>query len=106
MCGRPPFINVWSAPQVAFRGKIETLFDVHAYHEAIGALFGRPLPFHNWSYPPYSLFAFWPLAQLPYFWALAVWTFGLFAIFSTVVLREVKRRQRRMHAFMWGRERS
>ena len=84
------FINVWSGPQVVFRGKIETLFDVHAYHEAIGALFGRPLPFHNWSYPLYSLFAFWPLSQLPYFWALAVWTFGLFAIFSTVVLREVE----------------
>ena len=25
---------------------------------------------------------FWPLAQLPYFVALAVWTFGLFAIFA------------------------
>ena len=88
---------------MAFRGKIETLFDVHAYHEAIGALFGRPLPFHNWSYPPYSLFAFWPLAQLPYFWALAVWTFGLFAIFSTVVLREVKPSYRLPALAFYGR---
>jgi len=84
------FINVWSGPQVAFGGKIETLFDLPAYHEAIGVLFGRPLPFHNWAYPLFTLIAFWPLAQLPYFWALAFWTFGLFAVFSIVVVREVE----------------
>ena len=59
------FISVWSGPHVAFRGKVETVFDIRLYHEAIAALFGRFLPYHNWSYPPYTLFAFWPLAQLP-----------------------------------------
>ena len=66
------------------------LFDLRGYHEAIGRLFGTPLPFHNWGYPLFTLPAFWPLAQLPYFWALAVWTFGLFAIFAAIVLAEVE----------------
>lgn len=83
------FINVWIGPQLAFSGRVGTLFDLDAYHAALGALFGRPLPFHNWGYPLFTLPAFWPLAQLPYFWALAVWTVGLFAAFAAVVVAEV-----------------
>jgi hypothetical protein len=85
------FINVWSGPQLAFGGKLFTLFDLKAYHAAIGTLFGQPLPFHNWGYPLFTLPAFWPLAQLPYFVALAVWTIGLFAVFATVTLSQVER---------------
>jgi Glycosyltransferase family 87 len=84
------FINVWSGPQVAFGDNVATLFDLKAYHEAIGRLFGTPLPFHNWVYPLFTLAAFWPLAQLPYFWALAIWTIGLFAIFAAIVVREIE----------------
>jgi Glycosyltransferase family 87 len=84
------FINVWSGPQVAFGDKVSALFDLRGYHEAIGRLFGTPLPFHNWGYPLFTLPAFWPLAQLPYIWALAVWTVGLFAIFAAIVLGEVE----------------
>jgi hypothetical protein len=83
------FINVWAGPQLAFGGKLATLFDFDAYRLAISHLFGRPLPFHSWVYPLYALPLFWPLGQLPYFVALAVWTFGLFAIFAVVVLRQI-----------------
>jgi hypothetical protein len=88
------FINVWVGPQLAFDGRLATLFDLQAYHDAIGPLFGRPLPFHAWGYPPFTLAAFWPLAQLPYFAALLVWTAGLFAIFATVTLSQVAREER------------
>ena len=88
------FINVWAGPQLAFGGQLATLFDLHAYHAAIGELFGQPLPFHNWGYPPFTLLAFWPLAQLPYFVALAVWTVGLFAVFAGVTLSQVERPRR------------
>ena len=70
--------------------RCRALFDLRGYHEAIGRLFGTPLPFHNWGYPLFTLPAFWPLAQLPYFWALAVWTVGLFAIFAAIVLAEIE----------------
>jgi hypothetical protein len=88
------FINIWAGPQLAFGGQLTTLFDIHAYHAAIGVLFGQPLPFHNWSYPPFTLLAFWPFAQLPYFVALAVWTVGLFAVFAGVTLSQVERPRR------------
>lgn len=88
------FINVWVGPQLAFGGHLATLFDLHGYHVAIGELFGHALPFHNWSYPLFVLPIFWPLAQLPYFVALAVWTFGLFAIFAAVTVSELPRADR------------
>ncbi|KMO26919.1 hypothetical protein VQ02_34070, partial [Methylobacterium variabile] len=73
------FINNWVGPRLAFSGQLATLFDLEAYHAAIGTTFGAPLPFHNWGYPPFTLLLLWPLAQLPYFAALALWTGGLFA---------------------------
>jgi hypothetical protein len=88
------FINVWAGPQLAFGGALSTLFDLGAYHKAIGDLWGQPLPFHNWGYPLFVLPAFWPLSQLPYFAALAVWTFGLFAVFAGVTLSQIERPQR------------
>jgi hypothetical protein len=93
------FINVWVGPQLAFGGKLSTLFDFRGYHAAIGELFGHELPFHNWGYPLFVLPAFWPLAQLPYFWALAVWTIGLFAVFAAVTLSQVERSER-LYAFI------
>lgn len=94
------FINVWAGPQLAFSGRLDTLFDLQAYHNAISALFGQPLPFHNWGYPLFTLPLFWPLAQLPYFAALAVWTIGLFACFAAVTLSEVERSQRTLALFL------
>ena len=88
------FINVWAAPQLAFEGHIETLFDIQGYHEAIGALFGHRLPFHNRSYPLFTLPLFWPLTQLPYFVALAVWTLGLWGAFAAITLSQVERPNR------------
>lgn len=52
------------------------------------------MPFHNWGYPLFVLPAFWPLAQLPYFLALAVWTIGLFAAFAAVTVAELPRADR------------
>jgi hypothetical protein len=89
------FINAWAAPRLAFSGRLATLFDLDGYAEAIGTLFGAPLPFHNWSYPPFALLLFRPLSQLSYFWALALWTAGLFAAFAGVALSQVEPGRRR-----------
>lgn len=88
------FINVWAAPQLAFSGRVAQLFDLPAYHAAIGNLFGKPLPFHNWSYPPFVLPAFWPFAQLSYAVALAAWTLSTFALLAAITLSQVPRHQR------------
>lgn len=83
------FINNWAGPRLAFGGERAILTDLKAYAEAIGRVFGTPLPFHNWSYPPFALLMLWPLAQLPYFWALAAWTVLLFGAFAAVTLSRV-----------------
>ncbi len=88
------FINNWAGPKLAFSGRLATLFDLDGYVTAIGEMFGRPIPFMNWGYPPFTLIAFWPLAQLPYFWALAVWTFGLFAAYAWTGFAFVERKDR------------
>jgi hypothetical protein len=88
------FINNWAAPQLAFGGRLPVLFDTAGYHKAIQQLFGYPIPFHNWGYPPFTLLFFWPLGKLPYFWALALWTLGLFAAFAFVATRFVDKAKR------------
>ncbi len=70
-------------------GRLATLFDLDAYHAAIGTEFGTALPFHNWGYPPFTLLLLRPLGGLPYFAALALWTAGLFAVFAGVTLSQV-----------------
>lgn len=84
------FINTWAGPQLAFGDRLGVLFDFDGYQAAISVLFGEPLPSHAWSYPLYCLLLFWPLAQLPYFVALAVWTFGLFAAFAAMTLSRIE----------------
>lgn len=88
------FLNNWIGPKLVAEGKLLTLFDLDAYHAAISRIYGQPLPFHNWGYPLFTMPLFWPFAQLPYLWALAAWTIGLFAIFAAVTLSQVERTQR------------
>lgn len=88
------FINTWAGPQLAFSDRLGLLFDFDAYRTAISELFGALLPWHAWSYPLFCLLLFWPLAQLPYFVALAVWTFGLFAAFAAMTLSRIERSRR------------
>lgn len=90
------FIGVWAGPQLAFGGKMWTLFDLQAYCDEISRLFGQPIPQHNWGYPLFTLGLFWPLAQLPYFWALAVWTIATFAAVAGVALSEIAPKRRLM----------
>ena len=88
------FINTWAGPQLAFSDRFPLLFDFPGYQAAISTLFGEPLMPHAWSYPLFCLLLFWPIAQLPYFAALTVWTFGLFALFAAMTLSQIERAQR------------
>jgi len=80
------FINFWAAPQIAFGEMPTAVFDLARYNEQISALFGAPIPFHMWSYPPVVLLGAWVFAQMPYAFALAAWVVGSFAVFARVVV--------------------
>lgn len=88
------FINPWAAPQIAFSGHADTLHDLGGYWKAINTLFGQPIPFHNWSYPPFALLLYWPLGQAPYFTALGIWTVGLFGAYALVAGQFAEPRRR------------
>ena len=90
------FINDWAGPRLAFSGQVLKLFDLRAYAHLIGVQFGRPLPFHNWSYPPTALLLLAPFAALPYFAALALWTVGFLLIYLRASLSFVAPGRRRI----------
>ena len=77
------FINLWSAGTLSATGHLHDIFDHETYHRLQEQLFGRELPFHNWSYPPLMLLIAVPVAWLPYACALALWsllTLGLYLL--------------------------
>ena len=77
------FVNMWVGGRLVLAGKAQTLFDLHAYIDALHQLFHPALPPHFWSYPPSTFHMAAPLAMLPYGGALAVWTLlGLVAVFA------------------------
>lgn len=90
------FINVWAGPKVAFLDGAKELFDLRAYHQAIGKFYGTPLPFHNWGYPLFVLPVYWLFSQIPYLLSLAVWTFLFFATFAWAATRDVEPSKRMM----------
>ncbi|CAN5180512.1 glycosyltransferase family 87 protein [soil metagenome] len=90
------FINVWAGPKLAFSGHIATLFEQQAYHDALTALFGQPMRFHTWSYPPSALPLLLPFSVLPYFASLALWTVSLLAVYAAVALAPVAAPNRRL----------
>lgn len=68
------FVNAWMASHLLQEGRIAEAFSIDGYFAALRAVWGPGFPFHNWSYLPNILPFLWPLAALPYGWALAVWS--------------------------------
>ncbi|HEU4704406.1 MAG TPA: glycosyltransferase family 87 protein [Sphingomicrobium sp.] len=74
------FVNLWAGGQMLWDGRAGDIYDVAAYREHLGSLFG-PLGGHNYSYPPVTF----PIAQafslLPYWLALPLWLGSTGALF-------------------------
>lgn len=68
------FTNLWSGGRLVMDGRVDTLFDVHSYREALRAWFGSALPDQEWSYPPSILLIGVPLSLLPLPLAYSLWT--------------------------------
>jgi arabinofuranan 3-O-arabinosyltransferase len=70
------FINYWSAPFLAWRGRVADIYDWSAFHAFEQGVVGAHLDFYHYSYPPLTLLLTAPLAALPYVPALGVWLVG------------------------------
>lgn len=67
------FSNVYAAGTLAHAGKADAAWDWETEQEAETAIFGRPVPFYGWHYPPQFLIVASVLAVLPYAYALVAW---------------------------------
>jgi hypothetical protein len=67
------FANYWMAGRLVLDGAVATLFGpAQAYFESMQAVFGTDYPWHNWSYPPHSLFLVLPLGLTDFLPAMAL----------------------------------
>ena len=67
------FVGFYSASRLALGGVPSLAYDVSAHWAAQKALFGAPLGYTAFFYPPPALLICLPLALAPYFFSLAAW---------------------------------
>jgi len=68
------FSNLWVAGKLALSGQVWAVFNPDGFRIALHDYLGM-LSLQNYSYPPHALFIAVPFALLPYYVALALWTF-------------------------------
>jgi alpha-1,2-mannosyltransferase len=67
------FSNVYAAGTLAHAGKADAAYDWETEQAAETTIFGRPVPFYGWHYPPQFLIVASVLAVVPYAYALVAW---------------------------------
>jgi arabinofuranan 3-O-arabinosyltransferase len=89
--GRPfgdDFINYWSAPFLTLHGRVNEIYDIHAFHAFEQSVAG-PLSGYHYSYPPVMLLLSAPFALIPYVPALFVWLATQWYAFYRVLKHEM-----------------
>ncbi|MDE0036512.1 MAG: glycosyltransferase family 87 protein [Gammaproteobacteria bacterium] len=79
------FTVFWSGAVLTAAGRLAELYDPVAFQAAMGGLFAYDALYYTWTHPPHALFAVFPLAALPYLWALAAWSLAGVAAYTTVI---------------------
>jgi hypothetical protein len=67
------FINYWSAPYLAWHGRLGEIYNFNAFHAFEQSIVGPTLDFYHYSYPPVMLLLTAPLAIVPYVPGLFAW---------------------------------
>ena len=80
------FVNFWSAGRLVLEGLVDKGYDPEAYKALLKGWFAPATGFTNLSYPPSLLPWLAPLATIPYFWALALWSLAGVALFIAAAL--------------------
>ena len=85
------FVSFWTAGRMALTGDAASVYSPQAHHAAEQALFGHPIDWYAFFYPPTYLLFCLPLGLLPYLAALALWL-GLSFAAMLAALRALSRR--------------
>jgi alpha-1,2-mannosyltransferase len=82
----PDFMSFYAASKLALSGYAANAWNPVAHQAAEDSIFGRPLGYWAFFYPPAYLLLCWPLALLPYGLALPAWL-GATTTAAVVLLR-------------------
>lgn len=86
--GRPvgsDFVSFWSVSWALLHDDAKAIYSAEALASLEQRLMGTETPFYAWLYPPIALLIVYPLAFLPYLWALTVWLItGLIAYLAAL----------------------
>ena len=81
------FMNDWTAAHLVQMGDVATIFNPKAYSAFMDALWGAPVEWHVWSYPPHLLLLIPPLAHFSYPVAWLLWSMlGLLGYYAVLRL--------------------
>lgn len=83
----PDFMSFYAASRLALAGHAAGAWNPVAHQAAEDAIFGRPLGYWAFFYPPPYLLLCWPLALLPYGFSLTAWLGGSTAAAVVLVRR-------------------
>ena len=82
------FVSFWTVSWTLLNGHPDAVYFPAALAAAEQAVVPRiKTAFYAWQYPPIALLAVYPLAVLPYLWALGVWLVAGLACYLTALWR-------------------
>ncbi|MDE3177543.1 MAG: DUF2029 domain-containing protein [Pseudomonadota bacterium] len=79
------FVSFWTAGRMALSGHAAAIYSPQAHLAAERALFGHPIDWYAFFYPPIFVLFCLPLGALPYLGALAAWLALSFAAMLTAL---------------------
>ena len=86
----PDFMSFYAASKLALSGHAASAWTPVAHQAAEDGIFGKPLGYWAFFYPPAYLLLCWPLALLPYGVALLAWLGGTTAAAVAIARRWAK----------------
>ncbi|QQX82293.1 DUF2029 domain-containing protein [Shewanella sp. KX20019] len=95
--GRPlgtDFVSFYAAAKLAMEGAPYLAYDLAAHYEAEQLIIGsRGFGYPSFSYPPTYITLVYPLAYLPYLWALLVFQLSSLAFFVAMIRKLTNRKE-------------
>ncbi len=95
--GRPigtDFVSFWTVSSALLEGRQALVYIPQALYALEKTLAGgKDIPFYAWQYPPIALLLVYPLALLPYLYALALWLGAGIAGYLSLLWRILPRRE-------------
>jgi hypothetical protein len=79
------YLYMWAGGHLARDGRLDTIFDPHAFAAWLWSVFGTRLDLHTWGFPPPMLFIAIPFSWLPLVSGFLIWVVATSALLWIVL---------------------